>query len=187
MRAAVSVSGAAACAGGAAHRVSRMLPEEAAVAMVYNGGTQAVMMATPADLRDFAVGFSLSERIVERPDEIESLEVAEQPDGIELRMWLSGDRSEALARRRRFMAGPVGCGLCGIDSLGEALRPLPPVDGRRPGARPRRDRRGDRSARRLAAAARRRPGRCMPPRSSFPARASWPPARTWAGTTRSTS
>ena len=126
MRAAVSVSEMS-VRGGAAHRVSRVLPEEAAVAMVYNGGTQAVMMATPADLRDFAVGFSLSERVVERPDEIESLEVAEQPDGIELRMWLSGDRSEALARRRRYMAGPVGCGLCGIDSLGEALRPLPAV------------------------------------------------------------
>jgi len=100
VRAAVSVSEMS-VRGGAAHRVSRVLPEEAAVAMVYNGGTQAVMMATPADLRDFAVGFSLSERVVERPDEIESLEVAEQPDGIELRMWLSGDL-EALDLVRPF-------------------------------------------------------------------------------------
>jgi FdhD protein len=112
---------------GATREVSCALPEEAAVAMVYNGSTQAVMMASPADLGDFATGFSLSEQIVERPDEIERLEVAEQANGIELRMWLRADRSEALSRRRRFMAGPVGCGLCGIDSLGEALRPLPQV------------------------------------------------------------
>ena len=101
-------------------------------------------------------------------------------------MWLSGDRSEALARRRRFMAGPVGCGLCGIDSLGEALRPLPPVaaGGLVLGHAE--------IAAAIAALGDWQPlhqqtGRCMPPRSSFPARASWPPARTWAGTTRSTS
>lgn len=113
--------------GGEGRAITRTLPEEAAVAMVYNGGTQAVMMATPADLEDLAVGFSLSERVIAHPAEIEALEVAEQENGVELRMWLGPDRAEALARRRRFMAGPVGCGLCGIDSLEEAQPPLPVV------------------------------------------------------------
>jgi len=125
-RAARSRNGIAIRAG-VARAVSRALPEETAIAMVYNGSALAVMMASPSDLRDFAVGFSLSERIVERPDEIEALETAPQANGVELRMWLSADRAEALRRRRRFMAGPVGCGLCGIDSLDEALRPLPRV------------------------------------------------------------
>lgn len=107
----------------------RALPEEAAVAMVYDGSTQAVLMATPRDLEDFAVGFSLTEGIVARAGEIESLEVVEQGPGIEVRMWLGADRAAALASRRRYMAGPVGCGLCGIDSLGAALRPVPPVAG----------------------------------------------------------
>lgn len=107
-----------------------VLAEEAAVAMVYDGTTQAVLMATPADLEAFGLGFSLTERIVAAPAEIESLEVAAQPGGIEIRMWLAGARAEALAARRRFMAGPVGCGLCGLDSIGEALRPVPRVTAR---------------------------------------------------------
>lgn len=118
---------------GVAHRadgaqaVVRALPEEIPVAMVYDGATQAVMMATPQDIADFATGFSLSEGIITDPAEIEGFEEVVQPQGIEARMWLRADRRTALASRRRFMAGPVGCGLCGIDSLGEALRPLPSV------------------------------------------------------------
>lgn len=107
----------------------RDLPEETAVALVYDGTTQAVMMASPVDLEDFAIGFSLTERIVAAPGEIEGLEVVPHDAGIEVRMWLSGARSDGLAARRRMMAGPVGCGLCGIDSLREVLRP-PPVVGR---------------------------------------------------------
>ncbi len=105
--------------------VARDLAEEVAVALVYQQTTQAVLMATPADLEDLATGFSLTEGIVAAPGEIESIEIAEHPHGIEARMWLAGDRAERLAARRRHMAGPVGCGLCGIESLAEAVRPLP--------------------------------------------------------------
>jgi len=107
--------------------VTRTLPEEVPVAFVFDGSTQAVMMATPADIEDFAVGFALSEGIVERAGEIAEIEVVEHGPGIEARMWLAEDRGDALSARRRAMAGPVGCGLCGIDSLDQALRPLPPV------------------------------------------------------------
>lgn len=110
---------------GSTSAVTRTLPEETAVAMVYGGSTQAVMMATPADLEDFAVGFSLTEGIVTHPAQIERLEVLAHPKGLEAQMWIADDRTEALAARRRFMAGPVGCGLCGIDSLDEAVRALP--------------------------------------------------------------
>lgn len=107
--------------------VARALAEECAVAMVYNGSTQAVMMATPADLSDFAIGFSLTEGIITTPADITDLQIEPRDNGIEAQMWLSETKSEALTSRRRFMAGPVGCGLCGIDSLDQATRPLPPV------------------------------------------------------------
>ncbi len=99
----------------------RMLPEEVAVAVSYNGSTQAVMMATPADLIDFAYGFSLTEGIATAA-EIETVEVVETPLGLDLQIWLVENAANRRAARRRSMAGPVGCGLCGIDSLEEAKR-----------------------------------------------------------------
>lgn len=110
---------------GAAYDMHRALPEETPVALVYNGSTQAVMMATPDDLADFGIGFSLTEGIVSRADQVESLDVLAHGAGIEVQMWLAEGRAAVMAARRRQMLGPVGCGLCGIDSLDEALRPLP--------------------------------------------------------------
>ena len=101
------------------------LPEEVAVAMTYGQSSHAVMMATPRDLEDFALGFSLTEGIVTDPAQLTEIAVVPRPRGLELRMQLAEEREEALLRRRRHMAGPVGCGLCGLESLDAAMRPLP--------------------------------------------------------------
>src|SRR4051812_32847948 len=107
----------------------RTLAEETPVALTHDGSTTAVMMATPADLEDFGVGFSLTEGLVETPDEIGELEIVVSELGVEVRMWLAGERAARLAARRRRLAGPTGCGLCGLDSLAEAARPTRRVDG----------------------------------------------------------
>jgi FdhD protein len=101
----------------------RAVPEETALAITYNGGTYAVMMGTPQDLHDFAIGFSLSEGVVASADEIESFGAVAFDDGVELRMWLATDKAEGISARRRQIAGPTGCGLCGIDSISEAVKP----------------------------------------------------------------
>lgn len=114
-------------AGPAMRPAERPLPEEVPVALTYGRETQAVMMASPQDLEDFALGFSLTEGIVADRGEILELEVIARPQGIELRMEIAPERQEALRARRRRMAGPVGCGLCGLDSLEAVMRPVPPV------------------------------------------------------------
>jgi FdhD protein len=103
----------------------RTLAEEVPVAFSYDGATHAVLMATPDDLEDFALGFSYTEGIVTTPGEIAELAVVSVAEGIVLRMWLTGERSVALAARRRRFVGPAGCGMCGLESLAEANRAIP--------------------------------------------------------------
>lgn len=100
----------------------RLVPEEVPVAFSYGGSTHAVMMATPADLVDFAYGFSLAEEIITAPGDILGVEPVEAGAGIDVQITLKDATAEALTLRRRRMAGPVGCGLCGIESIEQAAR-----------------------------------------------------------------
>lgn len=112
--------------GAVAHQ-PRSVPEETAVALSYDRTGYAVMMATPLDLQDFAVGFSLSEGIIDRADEIVDCELVGVEAGVECRMQLARSVADRLARRRRHLAGALGCGLCGLESLAEATRAIPRV------------------------------------------------------------
>ncbi|MDE2515839.1 MAG: formate dehydrogenase accessory sulfurtransferase FdhD [Rhodospirillales bacterium] len=120
--------------GAAARAGRRAIPEETPLAITYDRATYAVMLGTPADLRDFALGFSLSEGVIGDPAEILDCVPHAVAGGIEVRIDLASARRDALLARRRHIAGPGGCGLCGMDSLAEALAPLPRV-----GAGPRLD------------------------------------------------
>jgi FdhD protein len=101
---------------------ARMVPEEMPVALSYAGTTHAVMMATPADLDDFATGFSLTEGVVSSPEEIDTIDIVEMGPGIDIRIQLKDAANRRFEARRRRLAGPVGCGLCGIESIEEAMR-----------------------------------------------------------------
>ena len=112
---------------GASASITEVIAEEAPVALVYNGISHAVMMASPVDLADFGFGFSLSEGILAARDELLDFGTAETEVGIEIRMAISLERFRLLRERRRTLAGRTGCGICGVESLEQAVRPVPPV------------------------------------------------------------
>ena len=103
--------------------------QEVPVALEFNGVSQAVMLATPLDLADFALGFSLSEGLIEGRHELHDFEEEAGPLGITLRLQVSSAAFARLKDRRRSMAGRTGCGLCGTESLEHVARPLTPLHG----------------------------------------------------------
>ncbi|OAN44721.1 sufurtransferase FdhD [Paramagnetospirillum marisnigri] len=103
---------------------------ELPVSLDYNGLSHAVMLASPADLEDFALGFSLTEAIVTRPGDILDLSVSTVANGIRVEMRIPERRFHALKQRRRSLAGRTGCGLCGTESLAQVFRPMAPVRSR---------------------------------------------------------
>lgn len=101
--------------------------EEVPVALVYNGVSHVVMMATPGNLEDFALGFSLSEGILEDRDEMLDFDARHAPQGLVAHVTISARRFSALKERRRYLTGRSGCGLCGVDSLDQAVRRFKPL------------------------------------------------------------
>ncbi|MRT56611.1 formate dehydrogenase accessory sulfurtransferase FdhD [Enterobacteriaceae bacterium RIT693] len=103
------------------------LAEEIPVALVYNGISHVVMMASPKDLEAFALGFSLSEGIIQSPADIYGMDVLSSCNGIEVQIELSSRRFAGLKERRRALAGRTGCGVCGVEQLNDIGRPVPPL------------------------------------------------------------
>lgn len=106
--------------------------EEVPVAFEYNGISHTVMLASPCDLEDFALGFSLTEGIVMKRSEVFDIEVETSEAGITLHLEIAGGPFARLKERRRSLAGRTGCGLCGAESLGQVMRDLPPVNDSQP-------------------------------------------------------
>ena len=104
----------------------RAVAAEVPVALVYNGVSHAVMLATPQDLEDFALGFSLSEGIVGDARQLYGVEVERHDAGIQAQISIASERMAALKLRRRSLAGRTGCGLCGAESLEQAVRSRAP-------------------------------------------------------------
>jgi FdhD protein len=112
-------------AASSAESHSESIAEEFPVAMVYNGLSHVVMMASPTDLDDFALGFSLTEGIVDSKSELTDTEILPAGEGIEARIEISSRAFFRLKEHRRALQGRTGCGLCGVESLDQALRDLP--------------------------------------------------------------
>lgn len=110
---------------GRAERITDPVAAEVPVVLVYNGESHAVMMASPADLEDFALGFSVTEGFVADPAEIEAVTIEDVALGLEVRLTVPDARAARLVERKRAVEGRTGCGLCGILSLEQAVRPLP--------------------------------------------------------------
>src|ERR1700712_289518 len=110
--------------GGVRSAVDDWLTEEVPIAFEFNGISHAVMLATPADLEDFALGFGLSEGIFENAAEMYDCEVNTSPQGITVSMEVSARSFAGLKERRRTLAGRTGCGVCGTESLDQVLRPI---------------------------------------------------------------
>lgn len=113
-------------ASGAQHQ-QEQLAEEVPVALEYNGISHAVMLATPQDLEDFALGFSLSEGILASPSELYDCETTALADGIRVELEIASERFAGLKEIRRNLTGRTGCGLCGAETLQQAVRRPAPV------------------------------------------------------------
>ena len=111
---------------GVVSQATDQVAEEVPIALIYNGVSHAVMLATPQDLEDFALGFSLSEGILHSKSELYDVEIITQPQGIELRLDVATEAFVKLKEKRRSLVGRTGCGLCGAESLEQALR-LPEI------------------------------------------------------------
>ncbi|MGK3198160.1 formate dehydrogenase accessory sulfurtransferase FdhD [Enterobacter ludwigii] len=109
------------------HTTPDFLAEEVPVALVYNGISHVVMMASPKDLALFAIGFSLSEGIIEHPQEIYGMDVVKACNGLEVQIELSSRRFMGLKERRRALAGRTGCGVCGVEQLNDIGKPVAPL------------------------------------------------------------
>jgi len=107
------------------HSAALALAEEVPVALVFNGISHAVMMASPTDLEDFALGFALTEGLLQGPDQLYGVDTEVLAQGIEVRLEVAAQTEQQLKERRRSMAGRTGCGLCGADSLGQVRLNLP--------------------------------------------------------------
>lgn len=102
--------------------ITDVVAEEVPIALEYNGISHAVMMATPADLEDFALGFSLTEGILADPSELYDCEIVQGAEGIQVQMNVATERFVALKEKRRNLTGRTGCGLCGAETLEQAVR-----------------------------------------------------------------
>ena len=109
------------------HATPDFLAEEIPVALVYNGISHVVMMASPKDLELFAIGFSLSEGIIAHPQEIYGMDVVQACNGLEVQIELSSRRFMGLKERRRALAGRTGCGVCGVEQLNDIGKPIIPL------------------------------------------------------------